>query len=711
MAVVVVEDNPRSIVAWDLKNGRKMWMVAPPIRSEVVLGGDLAVFHSSDDVIALDLKSGKKAWNYKIEEGWEYHGTDVSEDVAAISIGVGRGGAGSYSTGRLLALNAENGATLWEHRSGGGLIGKPLVVGGLVLAPWDRQKIVLIDVDEGEEVCRLLATDYTINYVDADENGVYYSSLATGADLSMIFRFDENSATGTREGSTMFVPDIKPVPGDPSFNRDAYAKAVAGRSAREKIRFHWKPAASVPNLIRMMDNQFYLHYWRYIIAFDASTSKVRWVHRSSKDIESISVVSGGVIGAESDGRLFLLSAGSGAEVWSQKTEYKILAAVFDADGFKPSTSPGTSANPLVGLKEMIWDKDNRMLPIRSYAAFLMAEFPVPEVTRILLAVYSDPSTPKGLRDSVVRALEKRTVGAEYLVDSLKMHYDYLKQTHAPPMNIVAPSLVNMKEHSATPDLLTRLTDHETPVEHLSDISTAIRELGNSSVVDTLKDFFTVYHADSSFLGYEDALGITAECILKFGDKENAERFVISMRDDPQTLPELKMLLRKLINPIAADKAEQEAKAKAEQEAETKAEQEAKAKADKEKKVMVPNAISRDQINKTISSHQKELRPCVQDALRQAPTLQSIRLRFVITGESGKASKLRILPNNIKGLDKCLEKGLQSMQFPQFRNPRQMATYTISIRSNTAHQDFRQPAAPPNEPQQTDQSPTNEKQPE
>ncbi|MCP4603111.1 MAG: PQQ-binding-like beta-propeller repeat protein [Proteobacteria bacterium] len=706
VAVMVVEEKPRAIVAWDLKAGRELWKVAPPIRSEIAIGNDLVVFQSSTDVMALNLGDGKVAWKYKIEDGWDYHGADVSGDVAAISIGVGRGGAGSYSTGRLLALNSKNGSFLWEHSSGGGLLGEPLVFGGLVFAPWDRQKIVVIDAEEAEEICRLRAIDYTINSVNADSSGVYYSSLAAGANLSMIFRFDENAATGTREGSTMFVPDIKPVPGDPSFEKDGFAEALAGRVAREKIRFHWKSTASVPNMVRMAGNQFYLHYWRYIIAFNASTGQVHWIHRSTNDIESMSAVSDGAIGIDSNGRLFFLDAVTGAEVWSQDTGHKTLAGVFDADGFKPGISAGESANPLAGLRKMVWDKDNRMLPIRSYGAFLMAAIPVPEVTRDLLEVYSDPSTPKGLRDAVVKALEKRKVGAEYLVDSLHMHYDYLEQSHSPPMNIVAPALVNMKEHSSVPGLLSRLMDHETPVDHLTDITVAIRELGNPSVVDPLRNFLTLYHADSALLEHEDALAVAAQGILKFGTKKDDEPFVMNIRDDTQTLPELKSLLRRILDPIAAAKADTEAKIEEETKAKTKIEAEIKAKAESEAAAIVPDALPHEQVNKTISENQKVLRPCVKNALGKAPTLQNIRLRFVITGATGRASDLRILPNNIPGLQECLQDGLKEIQFAKFRNLRQMATYTITILSGASSPavDMSQPEQPkPEEPKLEKQS--------
>jgi hypothetical protein len=49
------------------------------------------------------------------------------------------------------------------------------------------------------------------------------------------------------------------------------------------------------------------------------------------------------------------------------------------------------------------------------------------------------------------------------------------------------------------------------------------------------------------------------------------------------------------------------------------------------------------------------------------------------GDTGKVSKIQILPNNVPELLECLQNSFQGIQFPKFKNPRQMATYSINIR--------------------------------
>ena len=444
IAVLVTEEKPRSLLAIDLGSGKQLWKIAPPLQSEVTLGENLVIYSTVSGINAHDIFTGKPLWSYELEEGWDYHGADVGGGTVAISVGVGGLEGNQYANGRLVALEAKTGVPIWNHLSGGGLLGEPLVHAGMVFVPWDRQKIAVLDAVDGLEICRILASDFTINHVEAGPGGVYYGSKGSRTAMSTLYRLDANSATGKREGSTAFSPTIPLVPGEPSFQRDGFAAPISGRSATEKIRFHWKSAAGKPDTIAMANNVYYLHYWRYVFALDNATGQLQWAFKSDKDIESIQVVSGYVLGVDSDGDLFAIHGQSGVRAWSHGAGTKVVAGVFDAEGFNPGTTGQATADPILSLKEIIWDKDNRMLPIRAYATFLLAAFPNPEVTRDLLQIYSNASTPKGLRDAVVKALSGRKSGGQYLVDALHMRFDFLEQTQAPPMNVVAPALVNMK---------------------------------------------------------------------------------------------------------------------------------------------------------------------------------------------------------------------------------------------------------------------------
>ncbi len=685
IALFVVQGTPQAIVAWDMQNNRQLWKIAQPVHSSLSVNEESVVFLSGTSVVAHALTNGKRLWEYEIDEGWNYYGVDVEDDLAVISIGIGGEYPGSYSNGALIGIDTDNGSELIRVMSGGGLLGRPALCRGLAFIPWDRQKIVVIDIARGQEVCRIRADDFTIDFVQNGPDGIYYGSSSTSEKtVGALYRFDINSAHGTREGATAYVPALEPVPGDPDFVLNAFKKPIAGDKAGEKIRFHLRPAGQ-GEAISLLQNAFYLHYWRYIVAFNASNSHVRWIYRADQDIQSIAVLQDGVAAVDERGNLLVLDAKNGKPVWNKGTKQRVLFATFAADDFRIKSPTTAAPDPLEHLKAMIWDKDNRMLPIRAYATVLMAMIPKPEVTRDLLQIYSDAAIPKGLRDAIIKALEHRSTGAEYLVKALDVHYDFLEGTRAPPMHVVSAALANMKEKSAVPGLIDHLLDHETPVEHIKPIALAIRDLGGPEAAKPLQKYLTLYRSDSSFVGNEDGLAAVADALVQLMGKEG-ERLINRVRSDRQTLPELKMQLAVLMaDSDESARAELELAETKRKEAETRAQQKAKERAHAKERAAAgpPMSLQRSDINKVIAKNREAIKPCVQLALSKMPTLSNIRLRLVIEGPKGKATQVQVLPNNIQGLKACLENSFEKIRFPVFRNPRQMATYSINIRGTKA----------------------------
>ncbi len=676
VAVVVVKANPRAIIGVDLSADKQLWRVDTAVSSAITIAGDLFLFKSGNRVVAYDVLSGEKRWDYKLDEGWDYFGADADGQWAALSIGVGGTEPGGYANSKIVVLNASNGLMLWEHSGGSGLLGNPLVIKDMVFAPWDRQKIVVIDIPNEKEICRIRAEDYAVNFLRKSSGGVYIGSSASKKQMASLYRVNESSANGRREGVTMLMPDLVPIPGVAHFGRDTFQRRTGGRSTDEKIQFHWHARTAPSSDIALSGDQFFLHYWRYVIAFDVKTSAVNWTFISPTIIESASALSGGgVLAADTRGGLFYIDGKTGREAWRTELEEEVLTAYFDADGFIQSS--GEKAEPPeVGLLRLILDNDNRMLPIRAYSALLLGQIPKPEITRDLLKIYSSAGTPKLLKKAVEKAVETRTTGAEYIVKALDTTYDYLERTEPPPMKIVAPTLSNMDARDSVPGLLKHLMNHETPIDSLPYILAAIHKLGDASVAADLRQFLTVYHADSSFIKHEQVLASAAHTLLKFGDKESSERFIADLRSDPQTLIDLKILLKKALNPqkTAEEEADKKARKEAERLAKAKAERIAKEAA------LVPNSLSREQIHYTIQENQELFRPCIMDALKKSPTLENIRMRFVLTGKTGIASNVKVLPNNIPELGECLEEAFELIQFRHFKLTRQTSTYTIQIKT-------------------------------
>jgi hypothetical protein len=237
-------------------------------------------------------------------------------------------------------------------------------------------------------------------------------------------------------------------------------------------------------------------------------------------------------------------------------------------------------------------------------------------------------------------------------------------------------LINMNAKDSLPGLLAHMMNHETPMDSLPYILAAIYKLGDASVVDPLKQFLTLYHADSSFIKHEQVLASAAHTLLKFGDKKSSEKFIEDIRNDPQTLIDFRVMLKKVLDPKKA--AQEEADRRAQEEAARLAA--AKAERIARESAIVPRSLSREEIHKTISENQELFKPCIMEARKVSPTLENVRMRFVLTGETGTASDVKVLPDNIPNLRECLEEAFAKIQFRKFKLHRQTSTYTIGIES-------------------------------
>src|SRR5690606_28966979 len=127
----------------------------------------------------------------------------------------------------------------------------------------------------------------------------------------------------------------------------------------------------------------------------------------------------------------------------------------------------------------------RLVPARAYAIRELAAMEEPEITRDLLDLYSQQSMPGTLRRAIGAALQTRRAGSEHLIEALGRRFDFIEQTQSPPLEVIVPSLLEMRASAAVPGLVQQLNDHETPAAVLPTVARAIVELGDASVVPAL----------------------------------------------------------------------------------------------------------------------------------------------------------------------------------------------------------------------------------
>jgi outer membrane protein assembly factor BamB len=528
----------KSLALYDLEKGETLWNIDVAVDSRPAIGPDAVVFRSGDDVVAVDLGSGKRLWKKGLA-AQNLYGFAFDSGMVFVTQGNTDGGVSATGrTGTIWALDEASGSKKWGM-SVDKMLGGPAARAGMVFIPWDRQSISVLDARTGDELCRVLRRDGTVDYVEAGPEGVFYGSK------SDIMRLTSRSAAGTKDGAAHLDFDPVEMPGQPPLHIDTFESDKSDHGARARIRLLWSPGTEKKEDALALDsNVIYFLFYKYVIAIDTTDGTTRWVHGSDEPIAWAEAGMGGVFYLEEDGGVMFLDAGDGALGEIGALDGKPVSAGFDTGAFRPE-APGEPKKLMWGLRDLVFDVDTQVLPLRKYALKLMADLPSETVTMDLLEVLRSSHVPKAMRDQAALMLRGREGGVDFLKDALQYHADYLGDTTAPPVGAIASSLANAKEKSALPLLLSHLRDHETPTADLVELTEAIIELGDVSAVPDLERFLVMYHADSCLSTNIDILVNVAEAIVKFGGEEGKAK-VNEIIADPYTGSVLKSKLSDVV---------------------------------------------------------------------------------------------------------------------------------------------------------------------
>ncbi|NMC69099.1 MAG: PQQ-binding-like beta-propeller repeat protein [Myxococcales bacterium] len=645
------------VFVFDVSTGTMLWNKEMSVASRPVLTDRAVLVQSGSDVVSLRLEDGSEMWRIETE-GMSFFGAAHDEKYAYLTLGVT-----VSHVGRLIAVNADSGWTSWKIQTTK-LFGRPAAAGGLVFVPWERQDISVLDRESQEEIARIRSVDDVYNFVFARPQGVFYGSKG-------LYRFDGKSFHGTQQDATYYRPPMQGIPGDPELWADAFAEPTGGRNAREKIRFFVAPAFDpAGQSVTLEHDKLFLLYFRFLVAYDAASGAIQWIYRHPDDIEAVSVQPSGVFLVDSPGNLVRVAADTGLPDWRLPIGIDVAAATFDIAGFSPPSQPvGTVGTMRVQLLQVILDQDNRLLPFRQYLIAKLAQLPEPEVTRDILDVYAQRTSPQALKDAARAALASRAQGAEHLIGALDTHTDYLMNTQAPPMGVVAQSLVAMQARAAVTGLVAHLLDPETPLEDLQEVAQALVDLGDASLISTFESYLTLYHADSAFSQNPNALNVLADGLLKYGGEEE-RRFLDNLVASTYTLPALKAHIQKRYDEI------EQARLAAEEAARLAAEAAAAGTVSAVQEVL-PQTLSREQVGQAMTANAALIAPCVQAKMQRSPTLSQVRMVFRLSN-TGQASDLSVLPSDDAEFTACLSEALSQIQFPRFLALSQRAQFTIDI---------------------------------
>jgi outer membrane protein assembly factor BamB len=303
------KDQPGRLLAYDLAAQKTVWTVDGEVASRVVVGADF-VAHLDDAgrVVARASESGKRLWQHGVGGG-KFLG--ITADRERVFYVVEQGG--SKPTWELVALAGQSGSELWRAPSPGQL-GTPAARGGLVLSPFLKQWLVVLDARTGEQLARIRGIDEEISFVRGTTEDVYFGSK-TG-----VFLLDERAASGRKADSTYGAAKLPDEFVRSFYHWDAFDPVQANYSAYDRNRILWRAAAAGGRL-GFRDDHVVVHTYRFFFGFHAGTGELTWAYNHPRVDAVSSDHLGHVIGFVSLlGDLGALDPTTGARVYRTRID-------------------------------------------------------------------------------------------------------------------------------------------------------------------------------------------------------------------------------------------------------------------------------------------------------------------------------------------------------------------------------------------------------
>lgn len=514
---VGVTGSPARLYAIDLTTDRKLWERPIRLRSIPHIAGSTVVTHEESGVVVRDLQTGGEMTTIE-DENLHLAGAGGEGDRIAIALSTG-GGVGAHS--KLFVV--EGGSVSWE-RDLETSMGAPTIRAGMVFVPWATQNVSVLEASNGEELARVRVSDAIVGHAFAIDGEVYVGQ-------SGVFRFTPAIAAGTRASPAYLEPQPGELPGRPPLLRDAYQPPPGVDSAVHRVRLEWRPAGE-GDAVELAGDTIYLVFYRQVFALAADGRSARWVYQHDQDIVGATAQPGGLMIADAAGKLAFLRNDDGLAVWHSDTGMRPTVVRFRAGSLTKSGAPEGEPMPLRDqLLAAAENTDARLVPSRALAVRLLADLEEAEVTTNLVAICDDADQPAPIKSAACTALASRTVGNDQVIAALQRHHSFLEQSTPPPVGPLAQAALRMQERRAVPLLIAHLRDPQTPGEHLATLITVLKEMGDRSAAEPIRDFLLMYHADEPDRHLVAALNASIDALVALQGPVAGETLAILANDE------------------------------------------------------------------------------------------------------------------------------------------------------------------------------------
>ncbi len=526
MVFAVASGNPKKLIAWDAEAGKTVWTVDADVQSRVEVAGELLVVREGKNVVVRNVRDGKQRGSISV--GGELVGATTDGDQVYVTWQ-------SQSPTKpvwTVAAYSPDGGQRWKNDAPGAL-GAPAVAGGLVLSPFLKQWLSVLDARSGAQLTRIRGIDEEIAFVRTTSDATWFGSKAG------IFRLDIKAASGTRAGSTYGTTTLPKQLATATYDRDAFDPVQAGYTAYDRRRVLWRGAPQGEGF-QFEGDMVAVHFFRFVFGLTRA-GDVKWAY-SHPRVELVASDHAGkvVVAIGADGSVVALDPQSGAQRASGKIEAggQILGATFDTDGWAPAGA-GEPPATVAALVAIARDRDARFDEIKQLAVATLAKLEGPDVAKDLLTIVQDGRTPAKLRESVIELLvaRKDPAGLPALLAALEPRYDFITGSAPVQVAVVARAVGGLgdKELSeadrarAVDALAAQAADPATPAGDRLELVRAMFAVGKGAERAYLRSTLVLERADPAF-AKEPQLVEVIVTSLAAGGREDRETVRFVARD-------------------------------------------------------------------------------------------------------------------------------------------------------------------------------------
>lgn len=506
-------------------DGSGKWTRPGSVDSRPTIAGDVVVFTAGGRLVAIDGASGKELWSIDVgDKRMRGAGDDGRATVASLE---------SPSGGGSLLVAVDRGGRTLRRWTPEPDIGVPAIAANVVFAPWGNQYVSALEVDSGREIGRALGRT------------VMSRAIAIGGSLyfgeTSLVRFDEAISKAARGDAHVIKLPERELPGKPVWFPDGTRALPVEAGAPDSIRYYARPAGEAS----LDSDRFAATYFRIAVGFDGKDASTRWAASFPAEIVGGDAVSGGFAFCDSDGSVWLVGARAGERAGKVSLGAMLKGCVVNGGGFmvKGGESAGTLAEQITRTVEL---REGQMATIQRFLLRELGTNEDPSVTKTLVDVASDARTGKELLDEARGLLASRHTGAEYMLEALARHYDFLSDVlRSPPVGPIADALASMGERRAAPLLAAHLNDPSDTSNDVRRAAHALVTLATPSELEPVRTFFALYRATADDDDLVASVIDAAKIIVEVGGADGRD-IVKRAAEDPLTHPAVKEGLKSML---------------------------------------------------------------------------------------------------------------------------------------------------------------------